>query len=551
MRRVQDTYPDEIRQCENPMIRTFKITEHTDYHGPLSELCSGAWVSAQPQTILDFSAAAYFFARETVRLKQVPVGLINASLGGSRIESWMSRSMLEGYDELLAYADRYADDVFIEAQKQKNMEQMQQWHTQLDQKDSGLQQHWEKEEMQTEKEEWQPITLPVFFKDTKLAGLIGSVWLRRTFEVSQEMAEQDAKLWLGTMVDSDVVYVNGIEVGHTDYQYPPRKYTIPTGVLRPGCNTIVIRLKCENGYGRVTPGKRMAVWNDDEEIRLDGCWFYRIGAVCEAIPPTDFVNWKPTGLYHGMMAPCHKYPIAGILWYQAEANAHMPECLTYADRMKRLIAGYREAWADPQLPFLYVQLPNFQIECYHGSAEEGNSCWAPMREQQRLVQEIPGTGMVTAIDLGEDNDLHPLNKKEIGVRLARLAQKMEIGRKEEAQGPEPEQIICEKWDPSGTVQLRLQCRNCAGGLYADSADKGKEVLDVVLAEASGHCVSAQVSVQKDALYLEASGLQTPPVQVQYCYSNANKGALIYNGYHLPMSPFVKAIEGAVYETVME
>ena len=91
-------------------------------------------------------------------------------------------------------------------------------------------------------------------------------------------------------------------VGHTDYQYPPRKYEIPEGLLREGENTIVIRVKCENGHGRFTDGKKYALWNDEEEIDLTGKWYYEIGAACEQIEPTDFVNWKPTGLYNGMTA---------------------------------------------------------------------------------------------------------------------------------------------------------------------------------------------------------------------------------------------------------
>ena len=128
-----------------------------------------------------------------------------------------------------------------------------------------------------------------------------------------------------------------------------------------------------------------------------------------------------------MVAPCRPYTLAGILWYQGEANAHMPGVLTYADKLKRLIEGYRKARKDNGLPFLYVQLPNFKIETYYGNEEERDSDWGAMRLEQEKVLTLPGTGMVRTLGLGEDNDLHPHNKKDVGELLADLAEKMTGG----------------------------------------------------------------------------------------------------------------------------
>ena len=139
MERVKDRYPEEIKNCDNPAIRTFKITEHADFHRPLSDHLSGEWKAAGRDTILQFSATAYFFAKQMYQMTGVPVGLINASLGGSRIESWMSREMLEGCQEALATADRYADDAFVRGQLLQNERQSEEWHSRLDGMDRGLQ----------------------------------------------------------------------------------------------------------------------------------------------------------------------------------------------------------------------------------------------------------------------------------------------------------------------------------------------------------------------------------------------------------------------------
>lgn len=282
----------------------------------------------------------------------VPVGLINTSLGGSRIQSWMSREMLQGDVEDLLLAEKYADDAFVAGQLERNQENMEAWHRNLDEQDQGLKRNFK--ELKAPEPSFKEVSIPFFFRDTQLQGFIGSVWFLRNFQVTGGLAGKAAKLWLGTIVDSDTVYINGVMVGHTDYQYPPRKYEIPEGLLREGENTIVIRVKCENGHGRFTDGKKYALWNDEEEIDLTGKWYYEIGAACEQIEPTDFVNWKPTGLYNGMVAPCRPYTLAGILWYQGESNTHVPE--VYLELMKRMVAGYRKEWGE-ELPFCMCSFP--------------------------------------------------------------------------------------------------------------------------------------------------------------------------------------------------
>lgn len=533
MNRVKDKYPEETENCDNDSIRTFKIMEHGDFHAPLKDHLTGEWKKAQKSTILDFSATAYFFARQMYHMTGVPIGLINASLGGSRIESWMSREMLGGYDDLLALADRYSDDEFVEGQLEKNQQKAQEWHGRLDESDMGLKEHWESGKADTAL--WEETEIPFFFKDTKLKGLIGSVWFQRSFQVPEYLAGSRAKLWLGTIVDSDTVYVNGTLVGHTDYQYPPRKYEIPAGLLKKGENIITIRVKCENGQGRFTPGKVYAVFNEQGRIDLTGIWKYRIGAFMEQIPETDFVNWKPTGLYNGMTAPCHKYTIAGVLWYQGEANTRNPEC--YLDLTRRLIEGYRSLWEEKDLPFLYVQLPNFSGELYDLDREGKDGDWPRLRELQRQALAIPGTGMAVAIDLGEDNDLHPLNKKDIGFRLSMQAAKKLYGLAVECEGPQIADMEIERISGEKGCKVTLTCSNVTDGMYAFSGDKGAKIRDFELVDAKGVVHEAEAEITEDKILIRCFENVTEVSEIRYCYHNTNRGALIYNRAGFPMSPF--------------
>lgn len=540
MARVKDRYPQEIEDCENPAIRTFKITEHAEYRAPLAEHLTGEWKRADRETIFSFSATAYFFAKTMYELTGVPVGLINASLGGSRIESWMSREMLAGYGDFLDLADRYADAAFVQGQLLKNQQTFESWHKAVDEADIGLTENWRAGMPEGDGRSWKRIEIPCFFQDTELDGFIGSVWFTRTFVVSAALAKSGGWVWLGTIVDSDTVYINGEKVGETGYQYPPRKYRIPEGLLKEGENTIVIRVKCENGHGRFTPGKEYAVWNEWERASLDGEWRYRVGAVHGQIGENDFVNWKPTGLYNGMMAPCHKYTIAGVIWYQGEANSWYPE--SYEDLMKRLIEGYRRAWKEEQLPFCYVQLPNFSSEIYDIDRNGNTCCWAALREAQRRASALLRTGMVTAIDLGEDNDLHPLNKKDIGARLALHAAKMLYGCQTECEGPAVTRI--EAWNGKAPqeYELTLHCGNCSGGLEIRVGDKGGELLDFEVLDEAGDCWEAQAEIAGDCVKLRCQGLAARPQAVRYCYSNTNRGALVYNKQGFPMSPFAIGIK---------
>lgn len=533
MDRVKDQYPKEVKECTNSEIRTFKITEHGNFHGSLVEHLSGEWKSAKEDTILQFSATAYFFAKQLYQMTGVPVGLINASLGGSRIESWMSKEMLSGYDEEIALAKRYADDDFVQGILLQNQQQTDEWHRNLDSLDAGLKEHWE--QANADASGWEPVQIPFFFRDTKLNEFIGSVWFKREFQVPSEMAGKEAKLWLGTIVDSDTAYINGQWVGHTDYQYPPRKYQVPEGLLVEGTNTIVIHVKCENGHGRFTPDKRYAIWNDQGEIDLKGQWSYKVGAICEQIKPTDFVNWKPTGLFNGMMAPSCKYSIAGFLWYQGESNTHVP--WVYLDLLKRMISGYRKCWQDETLPFFYVQLPNFSIDVYDSDEDETGQGWPAVRELQRQALSIPETGMVVAIDLGEDNDLHPLNKEDVGSRLSLLAAKKLYGIPSECEGPQIDKIERVNKANKQGCQIEISCHNISDGMYAFGREKGNDIIDFELQDESGNWYLAKAEICQDKICVWSEELAGEVTSVRYCYASTNKGALIYNRAGFPMSPF--------------
>ena len=140
-------------------------------------------------------------------------------------------------------------------------------------------------------------------------------------------------------------------------------------------------------------------------------------------PVSAYVH-KPTVLYKGMLKPVIPYSIRGALWYQGEANARYPE--DYDDLMEAMIAGWRSDWNLGDLPFLYVQLAGW---------EPGGENWPELRNAQTKVLEYPNTGMALALDIGEEKDIHPKNKQEVGYRLSLDALKLAYGKDVLSSGP--------------------------------------------------------------------------------------------------------------------
>ncbi len=541
MERVKYRYPDELLRASDEDLRFFKVTEHTNFHGPEEEHLSGQWRAVSPETIASFSATAYFFGTELRSLSGVPVGLIDCSLGGSLISSWMSREMLEDYPELLELADQYADDDFLAGRIRQNEENAAKWYGKLDAEDIGLSQHWEKPENFSPEKCTDTLTIPCMLEDTPLDGFIGSFWVTRTFQVPARLSGKAMRLWLGTIVDSDFFYVNGQKVGETPYQYPPRKYVIPEGILKEGENVITGRIRVENGEGRFTPNKKYALFSVDtdtsaidadqsisgrDEIDLSGTWYYKVAASAEKITPTDFVNWKPTGLFNGMTAPCHNFPIGGIIWYQGESNCGEPQ--NYTELTRAMVEGYRKLWQDPEIPFWYVQLPNFLVDL-----KEENS-WPSMREMQRRCDSIPLSGMVVSIDLGEDYDLHPTGKKRVGKRLAHLHAAYAYHYSEPAESPYVTELFSTRegllLHTAGVKSLHVD----HGSVKLHPRDD-LEILDFSAEDGTGKRVLLRASVEGRDILL--SDVPEDVTAICYCYSNTNNGALIYGDNGLPLSPF--------------
>ncbi|WP_226555417.1 sialate O-acetylesterase [Bifidobacterium pseudocatenulatum] len=450
----------------------------------------------------------------------VPVGLLNITLGGSPIESWMDEETLAAWPKALADLEPYRDDEVVRTRSEESIAAMNRWYEDLRTRET---------EAQSEDLGHGTLTLPAFLKDAdpRLTGFRGVIHLRRTVTLPAYAAGQSAALHLGAMVDSDETFVNGVKVGQSEHQYLSRDYMVPEGVLKAGCNEIDVRLVVEHGAGRVTPGKHMHLDMGDDSYNLDGTWTYSIGARTDAdCPGEDFVRWKPLGLYNGMTATCAGYAARAALWYQGESNTG-DVADDYGRMLAAMIGCWRKAWGQQRLPFLIVQLPVFSID----GVEDGG--WALVRKHQwQAAKSIEDVAAVVTLDAGDWNDLHPWNKSVVADRLFAAAQRLVYGKDDAPRSPEPTGVRL------ADGRLTIAFDDGTGDCGLDTMDgAGPGEFELVWEDGSRHTVPARV--EGNTVVIDVSWRR--PAAVRYAWRNAPSHGLLCGSNGLPIPPFAESI----------
>ncbi len=358
MKRVSPVYEAEISNSENPYIRHFTVPQKYDFNNPQNDIQSGNWEIANPKNVVNFSAVSYFFGKELYEKYHVPIGLINASLGGSPAESWISEESIKKFPDIYKEAQKFKDSSLITQIESSDKIRIGSWYNLLQQKDEGYKdtiKPWFNPSINTS--DWNNMKIPGYWANGPLGAINGVVWFRKDFTVPASMVGKPVNLNLGCIVDADFAYVNGIFVGTTGYQYPPRRYEVPSNVLKEGENTIVVRVISNIGKGGFVLDKPYELVSGDQKIDLKGEWKYKLGARMEPLAGQTFIRWEPVGLYNAMISPLLNYSIKGAIWYQGESNTGRP--VEYRELLPALINDWRKNWKQGDFPFLIVQLANF------------------------------------------------------------------------------------------------------------------------------------------------------------------------------------------------
>ncbi len=524
--RWQEEYATEIAHSTSSQIRQFYVPTNPILTGPQKGYPGLSWKEANPQNLLDFTVIGYFHAKKLYDKYQVPQGIIMSCVGGTRIEAWTSEQGFKAFPKILETIERNKDTDHVE---RVNAEAKADREADGPRKieDRGLAGDLKWFDPAYQPLNWKSINIPGYWEDQGLRNLDGTVWYRREVELPAAFAKQEVKVKLGRIRDADELYVNGQKVGNTTYEYPQRRYTIPAKLIHPGKNLFVIRVTNHSGDGGFVHDKPYQLEAADQSIDLKGTWHYKVGEVfrpTRAYKQGISAQAQPSALYNGMIAPLTNYRLRGILWYQGESNSWNPS--NYRDLLPNLIADWRSQWHAPDATFLIAQLPNFQ-DIDFLPPEQSN--WAEMREiQLQTAQQTPKTGLGIAIDLGEWNDIHPGNKKQVGERLALQAMQLSYGETDlVTSGP----LFRSQEIKDGKIILHFD--HAGSGLVSSD---GEKLAHFAIAGADKQFVWGDAAIKGDTVIVSSDEVPSPRY-VRYAWADNPDFANLANAEGLPASPF--------------
>jgi sialate O-acetylesterase len=511
---------EEISKAAHPQIRLYTVPMKVAAM-PVNEPNEAVWQVCSPASIPPFSAVGYFFGRRLQQDLKVPIGLINSTWGGTMIESWISHAGLakdSNFQAAMQKAPAMTMEQLLAIRKKKEAVYLQQLKKELqDMKDSAS---WKT--LAYDDSRWQTMPLPDQWEhQPNLVQLDGVVWFRKTITIMEE-AGSPAIFHLGKIDDNDKAFLNGSPLGATNGWNIDRRYIIGPGVLRAGKNVIAVRVEDTGGGG--------GIWGDSSELFVEvngrryplaGNWQYHIQEVkhnSNGIGPNDY----PSLLYNAMVHPYGRLNIKGCIWYQGEANAWTAYQYRYA--LPLLIRDWRKLFGNAQLPFYFAQLTSFMAD--KGNSNKG-STWAEIRESQASALQVPNTGMAVITDIGDVNDIHPRNKKDVGERLAALALKNTYHQQVMTSGPVFKTFVREG------NNIRIIFSSVGTGL---AVRQGTALAGFEIAGEDRKFYPAVATITGNEVIVHADQVGQP-VSVRYAWADDVSAANLCNAAGWPAAPF--------------
>lgn len=404
-----------VQNAKDDGLRLLMIPKATALTPQASFGDAAKWAAASPDTVPTFSGACYYMARQLRQDLKIPIGAIHSNWGGSQIRAWVTPEggrALYG-DAAMALEQRFATDP-LGAVTAFAPTWEEWWRS-----GTGGQEPWTNPDVLTG---WQPVPsigpYPSWTGNPLATDTIGNVWFRRTLTLTAAQAAKGGMLSVGKIDDMDTTWVNGKIVGNTFSWDNERQYPVPSAYLHAGDNEIVLAISNSWGSGGFASGADRLFFKLDggETIPLGEGWRYAVGRIKEMPPRAPWDANAGIGvMYNTMIAPFGHFALAGAAWYQGESDVGIPG---YADRLKQLFAGWRRQFGQ-DIRMLVVQLPNF------GPIAEkpGPSGWAEIRNEEfKAVAADRNAALIPTFDIGERNNLHPLDKLDVGLRLAMAAE---------------------------------------------------------------------------------------------------------------------------------
>ena len=511
---------NEIKAANHPNIRLFQISTQISATPQEYLTEKETWKICSPETIGDFSAAAYYFGRNLQQTYNIPVGLINASWGGTNIESWMSAEMLRSMPETkpfvewvqarnINYKEKTADDAKKRAHRKEII---------------ATAHKGEKEKVGAisyDDQSWKTMNIPIHYHNTPMSGYEGFVWFRKSFTLPEEYTGKGLILTLGKIEQSDETYFNMQKIGSEDNTGKLRVYEVPAKTVKKGLNTIAIKvLHQRDAGGGLYEGPFTIQDKKSGKILVDlsGEWKYNEN-IEEHLPHIPNYSAHLSVIYNSMVAPVIPYAIKGALWYQGENNTG--NSYQYRKLMQALITDWRIQWGEGYFPFILVQLPG-----YHEKDKEPTTHgWTEMREAQEMATQLTNVAMATAVDIGDSMDIHPKNKQEVGRRLFLAAQALAYGEPVVYSGP----VYAGYKKENNTIRIRFDMK---GNKFKTPETK---LTAFAIAGADQKFYWAEARLEGNEVVVYSPNVPNP-VAVRYAWS-PNPELSLFGDSGLPLLPF--------------
>lgn len=513
IRRCMDKVADQVTNYTNKNIRYLKLPQQYNYVRPNDDVRILPWQDITPQNCGEVSGICYFMARYLQEKTGVPVGIINSSVGGTKVEAWMPNQVLaqyDGYAEELQQRKYHQEDWPDSIRRLENAAAFA-WEQQMTATDTVVY-RWKTDGYDFAS--WQTVDM---FADWH-HGKNGSYWFRTTVNLPASAAGKKALLRFGAMKDADSIFVNKTCVGNITYQYPPRVYNVKEGILHEGENEIVVHLMSQNGAPNFTKGKLYQLEVDGQTYPLSQQLQMAQGCIMPPKPSSTYFVDTPTGLFNAMIHPLQDYPIRGMLWYQGESNQHKPH--NYADLMEGMVKAWRTQFKT-DFPAVIVQLPAYMA--HHNKPVETG--WTQIRQQQMLAaQRISNAGLVPTLDTGEGNDIHPQDKDIVGRRAGLVMHRLVFGdNSADHQVAEPVSAKIQ----DGKVLITF--RNTGNGLQA----KGGELKEFAVQVNGTYQWTTATITSKNTVAVQLPEGITATSSVRYCWNDFPEATLFTNAMPIP------------------
>ncbi len=503
-----DNWQAEIDDSNYPLVRYFGVKNK---YAPMpQQRVTGEWKRASPKDAGEFSAVAWFFAKRLHLDTKVPVGIIDATWGGTPAEAWTPLEDLLGIKEYKEKANAY-------------LEEPQKWLPIFE--NSRLEHIIQAEKLNSTVGHSEMSYASLTFDDsawTKTSLPMGDVlnnivWARKTFTLKSIPSE--ASLNIGWLPPQAQIYLNNQMLKQKKGSDKNEPITIAASMFKTGENVLAIRALStwDNRVNIGTKGK-LFLQTNTQKLMLNKGW--RINNTLEGELPMPKRYWQQTGtLYNAMIHPLIHFPIKGVIWYQGESNVRKAN--VYKTLFSTMIESWRERWQQPDMPFIFAQLASMHPQ----QKKPMESQWAELREAQTQTLSLPNTAMAVLIDAGDAYDIHPRNKQIVGERLYAAAQATVYGKAIVYQGPMVDAVKVNKG------KLLISYQDLGSGLIVD----GNSLLGFEVAGSDGVYHTADAAINGDYVVVGSKKVRKPK-HVRYAWAN-NSPANLYNREGFPAVPF--------------